>query len=236
MQIEHKIAIVSGASRGLGAAIAKALVGKGALVYGLARSSDLLNKLQTELGNHFVPVVLDITQQAQVKKWVQQTFSENHPPSILINNAGVGTFAKVDETTTEAWTNQLSTNLNGLFYLTSAISPLMKASSQSAHIINIGSILSNVARTDATAYCASKFGVRGFTEALMLELRHFNIKVTGLYPGSIETDFLRNSGIEPHHNMLHVDEIANTILHLLETPDNLLIDSLTMRPLNPKKP
>ncbi|MBS1750575.1 MAG: SDR family oxidoreductase [Bacteroidetes bacterium] len=234
MILHNKIAILTGASRGLGAAIASALTGKGAIVYGIARDIDSLNKLRNELGNVFRPVQIDITNVLAVTQWMKETFTEKYCPDILINNAGIGSFSKIDETPATTWIEMMNTNLNGLFYITSQVAALMKKRKESSHIVNIGSILGQVGRTAAAAYCTSKFGVQGFSEALYIELRSFNIKVTCLNPGSIETDFFKSSGIQPHENMLHPADIANTIVHVLETPDNMLINELTIRPLQPK--
>ncbi|HQG39219.1 MAG TPA: SDR family oxidoreductase, partial [Chitinophagales bacterium] len=192
--------------------------------------------LREKLGSNFHSVELDITDEPAITQWVSKTFSSTYIPNILINNAGIGSFNKVDETSTAAWLAIINTNLNGMFYLTSKITAVMKLQSQSAHIINIGSVIGKVARSEATAYCASKFAVSGFSESLFMELRQYNIKVTCVNPGSIETDLLVNSGVQPHSNMLQPKDIADTIVHILETPDNMLIDEITVRPLNPKPP
>ncbi len=236
MQLEGKIAIITGASSGLGAAAAQALIAKGATVYGLARNNDALTDLRNSLGTNFCPVRMDITNQEAVTDWVDRTFSLNHVPDILINNAGIGGFEKIDEMDAEYWLKMINTNLNGLYFITSKVAALMKSTEVSSHIINIGSILGTVGRSEGAAYCATKFGVSGFSEALFKELRFFNIKVTCLNPGSIDTHFFASSGVEAHHNMLQPKDLADTITYVLETPDNMLIDELTIRPLNPKKP
>ncbi len=236
MNLDKKIAVLTGASKGLGYSVATALVNKGVIVYGIARNVEALTEMKNKLGENFQPVQLDVTNEIAIKNWVNNTFSENYIPDILINNAGVGSFHKIDETPTETWLNMMNTNLNGLFYITSNIAALMKKKNTSSHIINIGSIIGKVGRTEATAYCTTKFGVQGFSESLYIELRNYNIKVTCFNPGSIETDFLKSSGITAHSNMLHSENLANTLIHILETPDNMLIDEITIRPLNPKPP
>lgn len=236
MQLNQTKVILTGASSGLGKATTQALVAKGAVVYGIARNMDALTQMKTELGQNFIPVRMDITNSSAIQDWVGSTFSLTDIPDILINNAGAGSFHKIDEMEEEEWLRMIDTNLNGMFYITRAVSALMKETKKSSHIINIGSILGTTARSEATAYCATKFGISGFTEALFKELRFFNIKVTAFHPGSIETDFFRSSGIEAHGNMLHPEDLANTIVHVLETPDNMLINELTVRPLNPSQP
>lgn len=233
MEIDGKIAIVTGASSGLGAALANILVAKGATVYGLARNLDKLNTLQKRLGKTFIPVKMDITDQKAIAVWVSKTFSDTFFPAVLINNAGVGYFGKIDELPLQHWHEMISTNLNGTYYITSNIVPFMKKNSSSCHIINIGSILGKTTRTEGAAYCATKYGMQGFSEALFKELRAYNIKVTCINPGSIDTHFFEQSGIEPNSNMLQPADIASFIIHVLETPPNMLIDDITLRPLLP---
>lgn len=237
MDLHSKIAIVTGASSGLGAAIAESLVEENAsLVYGIARNNSALKLLERKLGNSFVPVTLDITHQEKVKDWFNKTFFEKAPPDILINNAGIGSFGRIDEMSTEDWHAMIDTNLNGLFYITAEAVKLMRKKKSSSHIINIGSILGTTSNAEAAAYSATKFGINGFSEALFKELRGDNIKVTCINPGSIETGFFKNSGIASHKNMLQPKDVANSIIHILKTPDNMLINEMTIRPLNPKAP
>lgn len=236
MNLTNKIAIVTGASRGLGAAIAKALVNEGTMVYGLARDSHALGRLQKECRAKFVGVELDISDFEMVKEWLSDTFSGERIPDILINNAGSGGFGKIDEMPADQWGAMINTNLNGMYYITSEVVKLMKAKAESSHIVNIGSILGITTRSEGAAYSATKYAVNGFSESLFKELRQFNIKVSCLNPGSIDTHFFKNSGIEPHGNMLQPDEIASTVVHVLKTPENMLISEMTIRPLNPKGP
>lgn len=236
MNLNNKTAIVTGASSGLGAAIASQLIKHETRVFGLARSSEKLNAIEQELGNLFFPVVLDITDQAAVAKWFSQTFSNGYHPDILINNAGAGIFGKIEELPLEQWKRMMDTNLNGMYFLTREVVPLMKANSESSHIINVGSILGKTSGMNKSAYSTTKFGVQGFSEALFKELRFSNIKVTCFNPGSIDTTFFEESGIEPHHNMLQPNDLAETIVHILQTPDNFLVNDITIRPVDPGTP
>lgn len=236
MNIDTKIAIVTGASSGIGMAFSHALTEKGASVYGLARSTDTLRKMHTELGNSFIPVTIDITDHESIKEWVKETFSAKHQPDILINNAGLGRFGNVDELSLEDWESMIRTNLSGTFYMTRQLVPLMKKNESVCHIVNIASIAGKIGNPQLTGYNASKFGVRGFSEALFKELRYDGIKVTCFYPGSIATDFFRGAKMDSHPNMMHPDEVAQVLINVLETPDNFLINDITMRPLNPKPP
>lgn len=236
MNLASSTAIVTGASGGLGSAIATALINAGSVVYGLGRNNKALNGLQNRLGNTFVSVPLDITDRESVESWINNTFSKENAPDILINNAGAGYFDKVDELSVEKWEQMMSVNLSGIFYLTRTVVLLMKEKSSGSHIINVGSILGTIGNPEMSAYCATKFGLRGFSEALFKELRYDGIKVSCVNPGSIETDFFVESGIESHGNMLQPTDLADTLVHLLQTPANMLISDMTIRPLNPKRP
>ncbi len=231
MQLDKKIAIVTGASRGLGAALAEALVAKGTIVYGLARNAEKLNSLQNKLGNSFISVCMDITDPTALNTWVENTFSENNTPDILINNAGVGYFKEIDQLSLQQWQAMINTNLNAVFYLTSSIVPMMKKNQNTCHIINIGSILGKFARPETAAYSATKYGIQGFSEALYKDLSKHKIKVSCVNPGSINTHFFDDSGIYGHNNMLLPNVIAEMIIYILETPDNFLVDEITFRPL-----
>jgi NADP-dependent 3-hydroxy acid dehydrogenase YdfG len=237
MDLTSKTAIVTGASSGIGSAFSKALVAQGATVYGLARSEDKLKKIESELGDSFKPFVLDITDRKRLATWIKQNFGKEHLPDILINNAGVGHFGHVDELSPEDWDAMINTNLSAVFYLTRLIVPLMKQNERICHIVNISSIAGTLGNPQLSGYNASKFGLRGFSEALFKELRYDGIKVTCINPGSISTPFFDKSGMaERHPNMMHPDDVAKVLVDILETPDNLLIDEITLRPLNPKPP
>lgn len=236
MNIDSKIAIITGASSGIGAEFSRSLINKGATVYGLARSTDKLQKIQDELGDRFIPVTMDITDHDAIESWIDDTFSESNQPDILINNAGMARFANVDELSLEDWDTMIQTNLSGIFYMTRQLVPLMKQNESTCHIINIASIAGKIGNPQLTGYNASKFGVRGFSEALFKEVRYDGIKVTCFYPGSIATNFFGNVDMETHSNMMQPDEVADVLINVLETPDNFLINDITMRPLNPKSP
>lgn len=236
MDISNKIAIVTGASKGLGAAISKALVAAGATVYGLARNTAALEDMEKSSNSEFVAVSLDVSDPTAVKKWIADTFSDTYLPDILINNAGAGTFGKIDEMPIGEWYAMINTNLNGMYHITSEVVKLMKRKKQGSHIVNIGSILGTTTRAEGAAYSATKYAVNGFSESLFKELRQYQIKVSCINPGSIDTGFFKSSGIRAHSNMLQPDDVAATVLHVLRTPDNMLITEMTLRPLNPKAP
>lgn len=233
MNLSNKVAIVTGASSGLGAATSKALVEHGTRVYGLARNANKLSKLHDELGKNFIPIVMDVSDEIAVNQWINGTFSKQFYPHVLINNAGVSQFEEVDKLPSEKWKAMINTNLNAVHYLTSKVVPFMKTDKEVSYIINIGSILGKVSGSTKSAYSATKFAIQGYSEALFKELRGHNIKVSVFNSGSIETDFFESSGIQSNGKMLKTKELADILIFLLQSPDNVLIDEMTVRPLRP---
>ncbi|MEO9884288.1 MAG: SDR family oxidoreductase [Balneola sp.] len=237
MNLKSKIAIVTGASSGIGAEFSRDLVEKGAKVYGLARSIDKLTEIKKQLGDQFIPVQQDVTNSKELEKWVDKTFSNEHTPDILINNAGLGYFANVDDLKIEEWDKMLNVNLSAIFYLTRLIVPLMKQNDNICHIVNISSIAGLMGNPQISAYNATKYGLRGFSDSLFKELRYDGIKVSCFFPGSIATNFFDAiDEVDQHPNMMQASDVSNTLIHVLETPDNFLINEIIMRPLNPKNP
>ncbi|MFK7845649.1 MAG: SDR family oxidoreductase [Rhodothermales bacterium] len=238
MILKDKVAIVTGASAGLGADFARELVRKGAHVYGTARRKNKLEALKEELGDMFIPMTSDVREPAQVEQAIAQVVNEKGRIDILVNNAGLGQFAKIDEMSLEQWDVQMDTNLRGVFLFSQAVLPAMKAQNVASgfggHIVNIASVAGLVGNPMLTAYNASKFGLRGFSEALMKEVREDGIKVTCIYPGSIATEFSSVAGSFGSPNPMESIDIAGTLIHVLEAPDNYLISEIMMRPLRPK--
>ena len=234
MTLNGKTVIVTGASSGLGAEFSRMLVHKGAHVYGLARRDDRLVSLRTLLGKTFHPVVCDVT----VERDITAAFGSLPRIDVLVNNAGVGRFAPVDKQSSEDWDTQIHTNLTGVFYCTRAVVPIMKSQNANTgfggHIINIASIAGHIGNPSLSAYNATKFGLRGFSEATMKELRNHGIKVSVLCPGSIATGFGQKAGSHGAAQPMQPADIAATLIHVLEAPYNYLISEVVMRPLRPR--
>ena len=132
----------------------------------------------------------------------------------------------------------MKTNLRGIFLCTQAAVPIMKRQNEvsgfGGHIVNVASVAGLLGNPVIGAYNVTKFGVRGFSESLMKELREDGIKVTCVYPGSIETDFFEIAEADMSPNPMKVDDVAETILHVIDTPDNYLVSEIVMRPLRPR--
>ncbi len=238
MNLTDKVAIVTGASAGLGAHFARALVARGALVYGLARSEQKLDALAAELGDRFRPMICDVREEDQVQTAISQILEQAGRIDVLINNAGLGQFGPVETQTLAEWDLQMETNLRGVFLCTRGVLPAMKAQNAATgfggHIVNIASVAGLVGNARISAYNATKFGLRGFSEALMKEVRDDGIKVTSVCPGSVATQFADVAGSTGSANPMMPEDVASTVVHVLETPDNYLISEVVMRPLRPK--
>ncbi|MDE2826574.1 MAG: SDR family NAD(P)-dependent oxidoreductase [Bacteroidota bacterium] len=234
MDLSGKIAIVTGASSGLGSEFAQHLVRRGSTVYGLARRVDRLKLLESQLGTKFKPVECDVTDETAV----ELAFSGLNHIDILINNAGLGRFSAIDAQTKEDWDAQIDTNLTGVYLCTRVVVPHMKAQNEQTgfggHIVNIASVAGLVGNANLSAYNATKFGLRGFSDATMKELRGHGIKVSCVCPGSVATEFGRVAGSSGAPNPMQPEDIAATVIHILESSDNYLISEVVMRPLRPR--
>ncbi len=238
MDLVDSVALVTGASSGLGRHLSHALIDRGATVYGLARSADALNDMQENAGDAFRPTPCDVRNEDAVADAFEAVRDEAGRLDVLVNNAGLGQFDAVDELSLDAWDVQMDTNVRGVFLCTREAVPMMRTQNEASgfggHIVNIASIAGLIGNPNLTAYNTTKFGVRGFSQSLMKEVRDDGIRVTCFYPGSIETSFFDVAGVDMTDNPLQPEDVTNTILHVLEAPDNHLISEVVLRPLRPK--
>jgi NADP-dependent 3-hydroxy acid dehydrogenase YdfG len=238
MDLTNAVAVVTGASSGLGTHFSESLIERGATVYGLARSSGKLQSVQDELGESFHPLSCDIRDEDQVAEAFGTVRGETDRVDVLINNAGLGQFGPVDDLPLEKWDVQMDTNLRGVFLCTREAVPTMREQNDESgfggHIINVASIAGLLGNPNLTAYNASKFGLRGFSESLMKEVRDDGIRVTCIYPGSTDTNFFDVAGVDMTDNPLKPEDLAATVMHVLESPANHLISELVVRPLRPR--
>jgi len=230
MNLNNKIAIITGVSKGIGEALCTQLLADGALVFGLGRN----NYPHSHTNFTFIPT--DVRNYSEVEAAFAIILSKVSKIDILINNAGLGYFANVEDLPITQWHEMMETNIDAMFYCTKLTVPKMKANGI-GHIINIASTAGLEGMPMVSGYCATKWAVKGFSESLWRELREFKIKVTCVYPGSVKTDFFRNSpNIKPHDYMLMPTDIADMIVYALKTPDNFHQVNLEVRPLQPKGP
>lgn len=238
MNLTDKVAVVTGASRGLGRTLSETLVARGARVFGLARSEDDLNEVRDAVGEAFVPVVCDVTDREAVRAAFQRVQDEGGRCDILVNNAGLGLFGPIDTIEADHIETMLDVNLRGVIYCTREAVPMMKAQNErdgyGGHLVNIASVAGLIGNPQIGVYNMTKFGVRGFSESLMKELRDDRIKVTCVYPGSIRTEFFQVAGSTPAEGAMDPQDVTDTIVHVLGGPPNYLVSEVMMRPLRPK--
>lgn len=238
MDLTDRVAVVTGASSGIGRQFAVDLIDRGAEVFGLARSLDTLQSIRDELGDRFHPVACDVRDEDAVQSAFATVTDSAGRIDVLINNAGLGQFGPVDEFSVDDWDTLMETNVRGVFLCTRAAVPTMRKQNENSgfggHIVNIASIAGLLGNPTISAYNASKFGVRGFSEATMKEVRDDGIKVTCVYPGSIETNFFEVAGVDITDHPMHAEDVSSTVMHVLEGPDNYLVSEVVMRPLRPR--
>lgn len=227
MDLTNKVAVVTGASKGIGKALALALLAKGAKVAAWNRSNPDIEH------ENFIHVPCNVADGDAVAKAYQQTVAKLGAIDILINNAGFGTFAKIEETPWEQWKAMFDVNVHGIYHCTKAVLPGMKERKQ-GHLVNISSIAGLNGVNEASGYCGTKHAVRGISHSIYPEVKKDNIKVTVVYPGSVYTDFFNEiDSINANETMLHPEDVANLIVNVLETPDNFNTLDLEIRPMNP---
>ena len=234
MDLNNKTAIVTGGTKGIGRAIAEALEHEGISVCIAARSQSEIDEAVRELGGRAAGFACDVRDYDQVKALIAYTVKELGGLDILINNAGIGTFETVAETSPEDFRAVLETNLFGVFYCCHEAIPQMKKRG-GGYIINISSLAGANPHPRMAAYNASKFGLNGFSEALMQEVRHDNIKVSYIMPGSVNTEFGGDSPTDEKNWQLTPQDIARVVVDLLHHDDRSLPSRVEIRPSKPPK-
>lgn len=233
--MKNKTAIVTGGTKGIGYAIAEALVKEGAAVLIAGRGRDALQSAAErllELGK-VEAVSCDVRNEDHVRMMIEHCAESFGGVDILINNAGVGYFGKtVEETSSDEFRQTLETNLFGVFYACRHAIPHLKKRG-GGYIINISSLAGQNAHPRMAAYNASKFGLNGFSEALMQEVRQDNIKVSYICPGSVNTAFGGDSPSDEKAWQLQPDDIAQVVLGLLQMDPRALPSKVEIRPSKP---
>jgi len=238
MNLPGKVAIVTGATKGIGRGIAEALAREGARVcisarnaLEVANTTEALNKLS---GEQAIGTACDVRDYAQVKSLFERATAEFGGVDILINNAGIGMFASVEDMAPEDFRAILETNLFGVYYCCHEAIPRMKERG-GGYIINISSLAGANPHPRMAAYNASKFGLNGFSEALMQEVRHAGIKVSYIMPGSVNTEFGGDTPGDQNSWQLQPADIARVVIDLLHHDDRSLPSRVEIRPSRPPK-
>jgi 3-oxoacyl-[acyl-carrier protein] reductase len=237
--LKDKVAIVTGSGRGIGKAIALALAGEGARVVVAARTLTEINAVAKEIeaaGAAALPVRTDVSQEFDVNMLVSKTVQKFGAIDILINNAGVGTFAKVVDLAANEFDKMFRVNMRGVFLCSRAVVPHM-VQKNSGDIVNIASLAGRNAFVGGAAYCATKWALIGFSRCLMLEVRAHNIRVITVCPGSVDTGFGGERDELPHRSsgdIPQATDIARVVVDALGMPRNVMVSELDVRPTNPK--
>jgi NADP-dependent 3-hydroxy acid dehydrogenase YdfG len=224
-----KLAVVTGASRGIGLAVGAALRGEGAHVVRLARS------LSDHVGENETDLACDLTDAGAVDRVIAHIRSTLGVPDILVNNAGVFLVRPVEETGPEEFARTLSTNLTGAFLIVRALLPALKERA-SGHLVTMGSVADHVGFPGSSAYAASKFGLRGLHEALTAELAGTGVRTTLVSPGPVDTalwdavDPDRRPGFTKRKDMLLAGDVAEAVLFAVTRPSRVAVTELRLAP------
>jgi NAD(P)-dependent dehydrogenase (short-subunit alcohol dehydrogenase family) len=231
--LDGKVAVVTGGSRGIGRGIAEALAHEGAAVALTARSAPGAGRAAAEIGGGAIGLACDVRSFEQVRELFREVERRAGGVDILVNNAGIGIFGPVAETNPEDWRAVIETNLSGVFYCCREAIPRMKRRG-GGYIFNISSLAGKNPMVNAAAYNASKFGLNGFSEALMMEVRYDGIRVSYLMPGSVATEFGRGGAAKEGWALTPAD-VAAVVLDLLRSPARALYSRVEMRPSQPPR-
>ncbi|MGA8026883.1 MAG: SDR family oxidoreductase [Bryobacteraceae bacterium] len=237
--LSGKRALVTGASKGIGFAVARALLAEGADVVICARDDQRLERALDDLrkqaaGRKVAGRTADVSNSDDVRRLFEFADHELGGLNILINNAGIGLFRATAELSIEEWNRLIGTNLSGAFYCSrEALERFSRA--RGGSIVNISSLAGKNPFSGGAAYNASKFGLNGFSEAMMLDHRNDNVRVSYILPGSVETEFAGNDPGRRSAWKIAPEDIAEIVLDILRKPERTLVSRVEVRPSRPQK-
>jgi NADP-dependent 3-hydroxy acid dehydrogenase YdfG len=240
-KLDSKVAIITGASSGIGEATAIALFAEGAKVAIAARRGVLLDQLAQRIeasGGEALPIVADLTDETQAKNLVQKVYAHYGRVDILINNAGLALAGDIDGADTSDWRRMIDINLLGVLYVTHATLPIFKAQ-RVGHIVNISSVAGRTARAGIGVYNLTKWGINGFSEALRQEVYKDNIRVTIIEPGMVDTEIethitdaiAKQRIIERLNSItpLQSEDVARAIVYAVTQPERVNVNEILIR-------
>ncbi|WP_161524693.1 SDR family oxidoreductase [Alteribacter lacisalsi] len=213
--MKGKTVIVTGGARGIGREVTKKLAAEGAQVIAVAKHESSLEKLADDVPE-CTTYLCDVTRSAETASMIENIVNTHGSVDVLINNAGTGVWNTIEDMTEEEWDLQLDTNLKGVFLLCKAVFPVMKEQG-GGHILNVASDLAYTTREKTGAYCASKWGLLGLSGSLLKEGAPFNIRVSTVSPGLVQTDFGGVSADRKREKGLTPETVAEHILQVLHT-------------------
>ena len=233
MNLENKVAYVTGGSKGIGLGVAQSLLSKGMKVAISGRNEAGLKEALRQLGNSegVLASKSDVTVLADEEKAVETILQHWGQLDVVIANAGVGHFAPVDQLSSEAWQSMMRTNLDGVFHTLKASVESLKNSQ--GYYITLASLAGTNFFAQGAGYNATKFGVVGFTQAVMLDLRGYGIKVSTIMPGSVATHFNGNEPSDKDAWKIQPEDIGKLVLDLLQMHPRTLPSKIEVRPSRP---
>jgi len=230
--LQGQVALVTGAGRGIGAAIAKKLASLGAGVVLCARTRQALDataKAINDSGARTEVLPCDVTDLSSVEAVAREVKHRFHRLDILVNNAGIGGFGgPLHELPPQSWDDILNTNLRGVYFCIRVFAPMM-INARSGQIVNISSLAGKNPLPNGAAYAASKWGLNGLSYAVAEELRTYNIRVAVVCPGSVDTDLSPHTGKDPK-KMLQSDDVAHAVAALVTQAPQSFISEILIRP------
>lgn len=235
--MQNKTAIVTGGSTGIGYGIAAALVKEGMNVAITSRSQERADEaaeqLKKEGSGEVIGIAADVRQFANQQHAVKVTLDKWGQLDLFVANAGVGHFAPIDELSVEIWKETIDTNLTGPFYSIKAALDALKASK--GFFVTISSLAGTNFFAGGSAYNASKFGLTGFTQSVMLDLRQFGIRVSTIMPGSVATGFNNNEVSDKDAWKIQSEDIGKLVVDLFNMNPRTLPSKIEVRPSQPPK-
>ncbi len=234
--LKNKVAYITGGSKGIGYGVAAQLLAQGMKVAITSRTLEAAGKAAAALSKDatmVLPLVSDVASLAAEKEAVEKTIQHFGRLDVLIANAGVGYFAPIDQLTEEQWNKTINTNLTGVFHSVKACVDALKQSQ--GYIITIGSLQGINFNANGAAYNASKFGLVGFSQAVMLDLRQYGVKVTTIMPGSVATYFNNHIPNEEDAWKIQPEDLGQLVVDILKMPARTLPSKIEVRPLKPPK-
>jgi NADP-dependent 3-hydroxy acid dehydrogenase YdfG len=229
-RLSEKVILVTGASRGIGLAIARALGQEGASLVLVGRDRRALQRATRRVPADSLAVVADVTRPADVRRIFRLVRSRYKHLDVLVNNAGVFTYRPFARTTLRDWRTNIESNLTSIFLATKAALPLLERA-RGGHLINILSISSRQAFPNCAAYCASKFGALGLTSVLREELRGRGIRVTAILPGSTDTRLAKEFDFPvDRRKLIQPDDIAAAVLGVILQPARTTVEEILLMP------
>ncbi len=233
-RLQDKVAIVTGAGRGIGKAIAEALASEGATVVLAARTISEIQDLATHIsanGGQAMAAPADITKEDHINALVDSVASTFGRIDILVNNAGIGVFKNVVNMEVAEFDRMWEVNVRGAFIATKAVLPYM-IRRREGHIVNISSLAGKNSFVGGAGYSATKWALRGFAGSLMLEVRDANVRVTSIFPGSVDTLF--SSAHMRGEKITQPQDVAGAVVFAVTAPGRTMVSEIDVRPTNPK--